>query len=296
MSKIKVITHNGDFHADDVFAMASLMLLHKNKIEIMRTRDEAIINKGANYVIDVGGIYDDERNIFDHHQSGGAGERSSGIPYASFGLLWKKIGIELCGSQDIAEEIDKKIVSQIDGWDNGLPLYDSKITNLKPYLVDQAITSFNLTWKEKIEDIDTRFLEAVMIAAKILEREVKKISDKKEAELIVEKIYNNAEDKRIIVFEKNYPFQEILSKYEEPLYVVSPDRINNNWHIATVRTEPHSFNNRKDLPYEWAGKRGVELAQITGVPDAIFCHNKCFVAVAQSKEGALKLAKIAVES
>src|SRR3989344_7953949 len=92
MSKIKVITHNGDFHADDVFAMASLMLLHKNKIEIMRTRDEAIINKGANYVIDVGGIYDDERNIFDHHQSGGAGERSSGIPYASFGLLWSTKG------------------------------------------------------------------------------------------------------------------------------------------------------------------------------------------------------------
>jgi len=36
------------------------------------------------------------------------------------------------------------------------------------------------------------------------------------------------------------------------------------------------------------------LAKVTGVPDATFCHNGRFLAVAKSKEGALKLAEIAL--
>jgi uncharacterized UPF0160 family protein len=37
-----------------------------------------------------------------------------------------------------------------------------------------------------------------------------------------------------------------------------------------------------------------ELAQVTGVADAVFCHNKLFMAVAKSKEGAIKLAELAL--
>ena len=87
-----------------------------------------------------------------------------------------------------------------------------------------------------------------------------------------------------------------MSHYPEPLYVVSPDSQGNNyWKIKAVREDPDaSFKNRKDLPESWAGKRDKELAEVTGVSDAIFCHNKLFIAVAGSKEGALKLARIAV--
>jgi len=57
-----------------------------------------------------------------------------------------------------------------------------------------------------------------------------------------------------------------------------------------------SFEGRKQLPAEWAGLRGDELVKVTGVADAVFCHNGRFIAGAQSREGALRLAKLAVEA
>jgi len=54
--------------------------------------------------------------------------------------------------------------------------------------------------------------------------------------------------------------------------------------------------NRKNFPKLWAGLRDEELQNVTGVPDAIFCHRGLFLAIAKSKEGAIKLAQIAVES
>ncbi len=90
------VTHCGSFHTDDVFACATLSLYFKKnnlKYKLIRTRDDNIIKK-ADYVFDVGGIYDPKIDRFDHHQYGGAGKRENNIPYASFGLVWKKFGPE----------------------------------------------------------------------------------------------------------------------------------------------------------------------------------------------------------
>src|SRR3989338_10239311 len=109
----KLITHNGSFHTDDIFAAATLSLLLEKKgepFEIIRTRDEEII-KSADYVFDVGGIYEREKNRFDHHQPGGAGRRvlsgvegeKFGIEYSSFGLVWEKFGVDLAGNKEVAD-------------------------------------------------------------------------------------------------------------------------------------------------------------------------------------------------
>jgi uncharacterized UPF0160 family protein len=97
-SKLTVVTHNGRFHTDDVFAVAVLELVFEksHNIEIIRTRDEKII-KTADIVVDVGGEYNPEKNKFDHHQLGGAGTHDNKIPMASVGLVWKKYGQMLCG-------------------------------------------------------------------------------------------------------------------------------------------------------------------------------------------------------
>ena len=63
-----------------------------------------------------------------------------------------------------------------------------------------------------------------------------------------------------------------------------------------VRDNPHQFKNRKDLPAEWAGLRDAELARVTGVADAVFCHRNRFMAVARTKEGAVALAKLALKT
>ena len=86
----KIVTHNSTFHADDVFAVATLLIIEPDA-EVIRTRDENIISS-ADYVVDVGQIYDKDKKRFDHHQLGGAGKRDDGIEYASFGLVWKEYG------------------------------------------------------------------------------------------------------------------------------------------------------------------------------------------------------------
>ena len=55
---MKIVTHSGKFHADDVLAWSLLCQFHpeKDHLSLQRTRDESII-EGADIVFDVGGIY-----------------------------------------------------------------------------------------------------------------------------------------------------------------------------------------------------------------------------------------------
>lgn len=293
--RVTIVTHSGKFHADDVFATASLILLFGKRpvvARIERTRDEAIIAVG-DFVLDVGSVYDPLKERFDHHQTGGAGIRENGIPYAAFGLVWKKYGAVVAGSEEAALIIDKNIVQFIDCLDNGMGALKPVFADVMPYAIDEIIDMFNPSWRDASPDYDERFGEAVNFAAKILSREIKSAQDFLASREIVESAYENAQDKRIIVLDKNHPWGNILNRFPEPLLVVEPSY--EHWRIGTVRNDTAIFEDRKKLPIAWAGKRDAELSAITGVSDSIFCHNKRFMAVAKSKEGAIALAQKALE-
>lgn len=296
----KLVTHNGSFHADDIFAAATLSL-YLNKIgqrfEITRTRDQKIID-GGDYVFDIGGVYEENLNRFDHHQTGGAGKRDNSIEYASFGLVWKKFGLEICGSQKSFDIIDKKLVAPIDAGDNGFNLVENKY-EVSPYLIQHLFSGMGLTWREKPESrkSDAIFLQCVEIAKGVLSREIIQAQDGVLAEDLVVLIYKNSQDKRIIILDKNYPFTHTLQGFTEPLFVVYPREDNETcetWGVKAVRENPQTFKNRKNFPSSWAGLRGGDLQNVTGVPDAVFCHRGLFMAVAKSKEGAIKLAELAL--
>jgi uncharacterized UPF0160 family protein len=65
--------------------------------------------------------------------------------------------------------------------------------------------------------------------------------------------------------------------------------------LHTVSVSPDSFDARADLPEAWAGLRDAELAAVTGVADAGFCHNGRFIASAKSYEGIRAMAALAVK-
>jgi len=285
--------HNGQFHADDIFASATLNILLKNNLRVIRTRDEALITK-ADYVVDVGGIHDEATNRFDHHQKGYAGFRDNGIPYAAFGLVWKKFGAQVCGSQEVADMIDERLVCAIDADDNGMSLIDLKGT-ISPRSLQSFLYAYRPTWKEDASMYDESFYMLVPLAQKFLMREIIQTKDFLEAKNAVEKAYQNSQDKQIIVLDSQYPFQDVLTSHSEPLYAVLQKKSNTDWVVEAVRTEPKSFKNRKDLPESWAGLRDKNFADVSGVPDAIFCHNGRWLAVAKTKEGALTLAQKALE-
>ncbi|MBP9711482.1 MAG: MYG1 family protein [Candidatus Pacebacteria bacterium] len=293
----KLVTHNGSFHTDDIFAAAALSLLLEKRgetFEIIRSRDESIIASG-DYVFDVGGIYDQEKNRFDHHQLGGAGQRENSIKYSSFGLVWKKFGVELCGSNKVADMIDFKVACPIDSWDNGIDIVKNT-SSVAPYLMQHVFFAFYPTWREEDQDRDAIFPKCVDIAKMILSREIIQASDMMLALDKLTAIYQKTKDKRIIVLDDNYPFEFFLHNFSEPLYAIYPRKTDGTWGVKAIRSDIKTFQNRKDLPKSWGGLKGEEFQKVTGVSDAIFCHNALYLCGAQSKEGAIKLAQIALES
>ena len=292
-----IATHDGKFHADDVCAVAALALLIDGPIEVIRTRDNDKINN-ADFVVDVGREYNTKKRRFDHHQEEGAGVRENGIPYASFGLVWKAYGEKLCGSKAVAEMIEKEIVQSVDAVDNGVDLVISKFNDIKPFDLGGIVNAFRPTWKEGGENTDIAFAELVRFVKTLLAREIMRMRAKEEVKISVAKAYENSVDKRVIILDTPYSREDVvdaLYKYPEPLYFLRPVTSGDEWPVVCVRDNPQSFVNRKDLPKNWAGKTGEEFAKISGVPDAIFCHRSLFMAVAGSKDGAVALAKRALD-
>ncbi len=286
MNDKTIATHNGNFHADDVFSIAALKQLFPS-FKLIRTRDLELIAK-ADIVLDVGGEYDADADRFDHHQRDGAGERENGIPYSSFGLIWQKYGLEICdGNQKVANAVDAGLVSTIDADDCG---YGERAEGIS---LSRTISMFNPSWQEE-SDFDAGFDEAVEFASRLLTRFIASASAGISAKSIVTEAIEGAEDPRVIVLEKYTPWKKtVLKLSEEALYMIYPSQTG-QWRIQTVPVEQGSFDNRKPLPKEWAGLSGEELKEATGIDDAMFCHNGLFIAGAESFESTMKMASIAL--
>jgi uncharacterized UPF0160 family protein len=288
MNDKTIVTHNGNFHADDVFSVAALRSIFSS-FTLIRTRDLDIIAK-ADIVIDVGGEYDPETDRFDHHQRGGAGERKNGIPYSSFGLMWQKYGLEICkNNQDVANSLDAGLVSTIDAIDcghvKGVP---------EGISLSQTISMFNPTWQED-SHFDSCFDEAVDFASRVLARFIAAASGGISAKTIVANAIDKAQDPRVIVLEKYTPWKKTVHALsDKALYMVYPSQTG-QWRIQTVPVEPGSFEDRKPLPKEWAGLSDIALQNETGIDDAMFCHNGLFIAGAETFESTMKMAVIALQ-
>ncbi|MEY2702940.1 MAG: hypothetical protein RLY43_1578 [Bacteroidota bacterium] len=296
--KIKIVTHDSRFHADDVFAVATLDLVFNGKIKVTRTRDEKLISE-ADIVLDVGSIYDPEKNRFDHHQKEGAGMRENGIPYASFGLIWNHFGRRLC-NEKVWQYIENKIVQSIDAGDNGISTYEIKPEyKISPYNASTMIFSFMPSWKES-QDMDKPFFEAVAMVKKILQREILRATHSFESEEIILGCYEKSEDKRIIVIDKGYQFSDedisrVLHNKPEVLFFLKYREEHDQWSAKAIRIDLSDFPTRKPFPKEWAGLSNEELQKVSGVSDAVFCHRGVFLAVTKSLEGAIQIAKKAIE-
>jgi uncharacterized UPF0160 family protein len=292
MSQKIIATHNGKFHSDDVFAVATLRLLYgKENIEIVRSRDESVL-AGADIVLDVGGVYDEKINRFDHHQKEGAGEHpETKIPYSSFGLIWKHFGRELVGgNEELWKKINHKIVVPIDALDNGIDLTDNKIPDVFPLTLHSIVSSYMPSWKNgDAESFDVRFLEAVTFAQEYLEREIAHQKDKIEGEELVRSLYKNSEDPRFFIMDSYIPYDFLVEENEALLYGIYKD-VNGSYCVKAVHTQKGSFENRLSFPPSWWGKTDTDLENESGVAGATFCHRNGFIAIAKTRDAAIKLA------
>ena len=288
-----VCVHSGAFHPDDVTAVAIIELFLGTPVKVFRSRDPQIWAK-SDYVFDVGGVYDPARGRFDHHQPEFAEKRANGIGYSSAGLAWKHFGEKVAGSHDVWQRIDEKIIQPLDAEDNGMNIYQPVIPGIAPYMLGDFLFAFNPSHHEKTNP-DEAFLQAVEQSKQMLSREIRRITDRLADAEAVKNIYEKTADKRVIILNEHYSWRKTLAAFPEPFFVISPRPDTGTWGVETVDdTAGDKFARRLLFPESWAGKRDAELAQVTGVPDATFCHRGCFIAGARSKEGAMKLAALAL--
>ena len=308
-----VVTHSGKFHADDAWAVAVLFILYPDS-QLVRTRDTATI-EAADFAIDVGGIHDPATGRFDHHQKGFATARQTGVPYASAGLVWREYGarcvaalaLEHTGrtlntdaAQQMAYAIDADIVQYLD-------LSDVGAAKNAPggYGLSAVVSGFNPNWmdEERLgygEASDayrlSQFRKAMAFLTEIM---VNSVKYRVGALLALEQV-RNAEvlegGKLLFLNNGALPWTAVVRK-EMPkvLFVISHSIAEQRYMIHAVPVSADSFDARADLPETWAGLRDADLARVTGVPDATFCHNGRFIAAAKSYEGIRALARLALE-
>jgi uncharacterized UPF0160 family protein len=307
-----IVTHSGKFHADDAWAVAVLNILFPG-CELVRTRDSATI-EAADFAVDVGGIWDPATGRFDHHQKGFSGARPTGVPYASAGLVWREYGgrcvsalcAEHCAhdltaqrAQEIAYGIDADIVQYLD-------LSDVGAAKSAPggYGLSAVISGFNPNWLDEqrlgydgaADDYRLeQFRRAVAMLTDILVNAVKyrvgallAVDQVRKAEVL--------EDGKVLFLTNSaLPWTQVVRK-EMPkvLFVISHSLAERRYMLHTVPASSENFTARADLPASWAGLRDAELAAVTGVPDATFCHNGRFIAAAVSYDGVRAMASLAL--
>lgn len=309
-----IVTHNGKFHADDAWAVAVLHILFPDA-EIVRTREPAII-EAADFVVDVGGIWDPARGRFDHHQKGFDGARASGVPYASAGLVWREYGARCVAhlaathtghqldedtAQQMAYAIDGDIVQYLD-------LSDVGAAKNAPggYGMSAVVSGFNPNWLDEqrlgygAEAEAYRLAQFHKAMEFLTEVIINSVKYRVGAILALAQVRQSEtlENGRLL-FLKNaaLPWSSVVRK-EMPkvLFVLSHSLSEDRYMLHTVPATTDTFDARADLPESWAGLRDADLAAVTGVPDAKFCHNGRFIAAAKSYEGAYAMAKQALQA
>lgn len=318
-----IATHSGSFHADDVFGVAVLAALHPQH-EIVRSRDPVRL-QGADFLVDVGGEWDAARGRFDHHQLGfdgarpassGPGGISAGEGYASAGLVWREHGAAYvrqvaAGAGEelpeaavarVAADIDASLVRYLDLVDTGAQAVAPGVFGLSSQLA-----LLNASWLEE-RGLDgaalarlqlERFAEGVALMQRLLQRLVFRRIGQELAGQRVRGADRLLDGRLLWLGEGGMPWTAVVvNEMPEVRLVLYPeaDEGGERFVLRTVPLAADGFANRMDLPQAWAGLRDAALAAVSGVPDAVFCHTNRFIAVARSFEGALQLARLALQA
>jgi uncharacterized UPF0160 family protein len=192
--------------------------------------------------------------------------------------------------------VDQDLIAGIDAVDNGAfpgvdyPAKSASISNL--------ISGFNPDWDSE-QNPDDAFLEAVSFAQGVLARAIASAESKARAKALVDEAIATSED-QIIVLPQFAPWQEYVltsedSKAADALYVVFPSN-RGGYNVQAIPDAIGSFGNRKPLPEAWRGVPANDLQAVSGVADAKFCHKGGFIGGADSLNGAMAMARKAIEA
>jgi uncharacterized UPF0160 family protein len=295
---VRIGTHDGSFHSDEVLAIAILTTLHPNH-HIVRTRDPDTLS-WMDVVVDVGGIYDNWENRYDHHMPNPP-QNKDGHVYSSAGLIWrhfahaylKAIGLPRTftfenTTIDLHTAVEKSIrikwIEPIDRNDNGVTQELTPIT----VLVQSMRPTDPLKSKA---NFDKAFLETVSMVSHIFSRSCFHAAD-----------YAIAQTKHIVA-EKDFLHdgKTVVTKHPIPTYrtyartpvhfsicpSVECEGVEPNFIIHPI-PQDGSKSLKTPVPAQLLGANRDMVEELTGLTGIAHIHHSGFVIHADTQEEAIQ--------
>lgn len=280
-------THDGSFHADEVTACALLLLFNKiDEDKIVRTRNHDLLTT-CEYVCDVGGIYDLNSKLFDHHQQDYQG------PLSSAGMILNYLYDTKVINSKERDFLDYALILGVDAHDNGKELHSKGVCTYS-----HVISNFNPIPHESEDKIqDAAFHEALHFARGHLERMWQRYQYIWSCRQFVAEAM--IKDKDCLLFDRSIPWLEIFFDMDGAAhparFIIMPS--GHHWKLRGIPpTVEEKMKVRLPLPKEWAGLIEGDLKKVSGIDGAIFCHKGRFISVWETKEDALKALEYVLKS
>jgi uncharacterized UPF0160 family protein len=274
-----VATHSGPFHADDVLSWALLRTFLDPNATLVRSRDKNELDK-ADVVFDVGGLFDPAKQRFDHHQNEYTGALSS----AGMVLNWLEQDNHV--SAELATILRDRLVDYVDAVDNGRQTPDASVPCFSQ-LIGQLTAGC-----ESMEDFDDGFRRAGMFAQAIVTSFATDLADRQASEAAVRAAMDHAQriGSNLLVLDRYHRWKETYFSHggiEHPTEFLVHPGVDGRWRSIAIPPVPNSFAQKRSFPEAWAGLRDDDLARVTAVKGARFCHKNRFIAVFDTREGTL---------
>lgn len=288
-----IVTHDGKFHADEVFAIAFLKVIFK-KIKIIRTRNLKDLDiDSVDYFVDISDKFDNEK-YFDHHFKSFDmyHDRDQKLKKASFGLVFDRFADLILPNKNVQNAVRVNIVIPIDAIDNRIYLTPDRY-QYTDFSASRVISSYNRLYDGDEELQNKQFLKAVTLAKTIIENTIRsferEVNDK---DRILELLESNT-NPNFIVLDRYYNLNYIMRKnpkYNNLKFAIHPSTTNGQFIITKLRVESDVF-----FPESWSGQRNEKLIKINNIEGSVFCHKDRFIAANETLEGAIKMVKAAIK-
>ena len=250
---MKVYTHAGLFHADEVTAYTIIkMCYNSTDVSFNRLTDLSDIPSDG-IVVDIGRKYDHTNKLYDHHQDWIP--RKNGVPYASAGLIWLHYGkrvismfTDIDKTEDIDaihERVDRNLIQGIDAHDADNN-YSLKAVcgagEVRVHSLSNIISSFNSDDVKSETSQYFAFIDAADLVKSIISKEIKRAIKHLETEKKFDDLHETMYEDKVIILKESLPWKEIVhEKYPDALYVIAPsNHPGNPYSMISVPIEPTS--------------------------------------------------------
>jgi uncharacterized UPF0160 family protein len=266
----KIITHDGGFHTDDIFAVSLLLLIEPNAL-VERKRDisEDEFEDPSIVIVDVGGRYQPELNNFDHHQN-----TEEVKDFAAFGLVSQKyLPKFIFGNKDyinsVMQNVQQNLITPIDKWDNG------KVQKQVPDDVIPLQQMFRVI--QEVND-PSSFQVATYIAQQIIKGYVRTASKVVDSEIIWARGVTN--EQNIKIMNDFCMIWKLRAKQSKIYYAVWPED-ENTFVVSTIDSETYPIANYQ-TPSRIFLHKSLFIAKYSNLADAIMCAKKSLKQVSKT--------------